>query len=47
MKLAPDTGKVSWISMWLQRVIFLAEVNVFPSKSQDSLFGLEIVDLEV
>jgi hypothetical protein len=33
--LAPKTGEVSWVSMGLRRVLFLAEVNLHPSKSQD------------
>jgi hypothetical protein len=33
--LAPKTGKLSWVSMGLQRVLPLAEVNMLPSKSQD------------
>jgi hypothetical protein len=47
MTLAPETVEVSWVSMGLQRVLFLAEVSTFLSKSQDSLFGSEVVDLEV
>jgi hypothetical protein len=47
MTLAPETGEVSWVSMGLRRVLFLAEVSTFPSKSQDSLSGSEVVDLEV
>jgi hypothetical protein len=31
--LAPKTGEVSWDSMGLRRVLFLAEVNSHPSKS--------------
>jgi hypothetical protein len=45
--LAPETGEVSWVSMGLQRVLFLAEVSTFPMKSQDSLSGPEVVDLGV
>jgi hypothetical protein len=45
--LAPKTGEVSWVSMGLRRVLFLAEVSMFPSKSLDSSSGLEVVDLEV
>jgi hypothetical protein len=45
--LAPETGEVSWVSMGLQRVLFLAEVSMLPSKSQDSSFGPEVIDLEV
>jgi hypothetical protein len=45
--LAPETSEVSWVSMGLRRVLFLAEVSMFPSKSQDSSFSLEIFDLEV
>jgi hypothetical protein len=33
--------------MGLWRVLFLAEVNMFPSKSQDSSSGSEVVDLKV
>jgi hypothetical protein len=47
MTLAPETGKVSWVSMGLRQVLFLAEVSTFPTKSQDSLSGSEVVDLEV
>jgi hypothetical protein len=45
--LAPETGEVSWVSMGLWRVPFLTEVSTLPSKSQDSLSSLEVVDLEV
>jgi hypothetical protein len=45
--LAPETGEVSWVSIGLLRVLFLAEVNTRPSESQDSSSGLEVVDLEV
>jgi hypothetical protein len=47
MTLAPETDKVSWVSMGLQRVLFLTKVDMFPSKSQGSSSGLEVVDLEV
>jgi hypothetical protein len=47
MTLAPETGEVSWVSMGLRRVPFLAEVNRFPSKSQDSSPSSEIVDLGI
>jgi hypothetical protein len=47
MTLAPKTGEVSWVSMELRQVLFLAEVSTFPSKSQDSSSGSEVVDLEV
>jgi hypothetical protein len=47
MTLAPKTGEVSWVSMGLQRVPFLAEVSTLPSESQDSSSILEVVDLEV
>jgi hypothetical protein len=47
MTLAPKTGEVSWVSMGLRRVLFLAEVCTFLTKSQDSLSGSEVVDLEV
>jgi hypothetical protein len=46
MTLAPKTGEVSWVSMGLRRVLFLAKVSVRPSKSQDLLSGLEVVALE-
>jgi hypothetical protein len=46
MTLAPETGKVSWVSMGLRRVPFLAEVSTLPSKSQDSSSGSEVVGLE-
>jgi hypothetical protein len=45
--LAPETGEVSWVSMGIRRVLFLAEVYSRPSKSQDSLPGSEIVGLGV
>jgi hypothetical protein len=45
--LAPETGEVSWVSMGLRWVLFLAKVYSCPLKSQDSLFGSEIVGLEV
>jgi hypothetical protein len=45
--LAPESGKVSWVSMGLRRVLFLAEVYSRPSKSQDPSSALEIVGLEV
>jgi hypothetical protein len=35
--LAPETGEVSWVSMGLRRVPFLAEVDTLPSKSQGIL----------
>jgi hypothetical protein len=47
MTLAPETGEVSWVSMGLPRVLFLAKVSMLSSKSQDSSSGLEVVDLEV
>jgi hypothetical protein len=47
MTLAPETGEVSWVSMGLQRVLFLAKVSTLSSKSQNSSSGLEVVDLEV
>jgi hypothetical protein len=47
MTLAPKTGKVSWGSMGLRRVLFLAEIDSYPSKSQDLSFGSNVVDLEV
>jgi hypothetical protein len=47
MTLAPKTGKVSWVSMGLQRVLFLTKVSTLPSKSQDSSPGSEVVGLEV
>jgi hypothetical protein len=33
--------------MGLRWVLILAEVSLFPSKSQDSSFGLEVAGLEV
>jgi hypothetical protein len=45
--LAPKTGEVSWVSMGLRQVIFLTEVYLRPSKSQDSSSSSEVVDLEV
>jgi hypothetical protein len=47
MTLAPETSDVSWVCMGLQRVLFLAEVSTFLTKSQDSLSSSEVVDLEV
>jgi hypothetical protein len=47
MTLAPKTGEVSWVSMGLRWVLFLAEVSMLPSKSQDSSSGSEVADLEV
>jgi hypothetical protein len=47
MTLALETGEVSWVSMGLRRVLFLAEVSTLLSKSQDSSSGSEVVDLEV
>jgi hypothetical protein len=47
MTLAPETGEVSWASMGLRRVLFLAEVITLPLKSQDSSSGSEVIDLEV
>jgi hypothetical protein len=44
--LAPETGKVSWVSMGLRRVLFLAEVDLRLSKSQYLLSGLGVVYLE-
>jgi hypothetical protein len=46
MTLAPKTSEVSWVSMGLRRVLFLAEDDSHPSKSQDLLSGLEVVVLE-
>jgi hypothetical protein len=43
----PETGEVSWDSMGLQRVLFLAEVDSYPSKSQGFSSGWNMVDLEV
>jgi hypothetical protein len=34
--LAPETGEVSWDSMGLRRVLFIAKVYLHPSKSQGS-----------
>jgi hypothetical protein len=45
--LAPETGEVSWVSMGLRRVLFLAKVYSRPSKSQDSSSGSEIIGPEV
>jgi hypothetical protein len=45
--LAPETGEVSWVSMGLRRVLFLAEVNSRPSKSHDPSSGSKVVGLEV
>jgi hypothetical protein len=47
MTLAPKTCEDSWVSMGLRRVLFLAKVSTFLSKSQDSSSGSEVVDLEV
>jgi hypothetical protein len=47
MTLAPETGEVSWDSMGLRRVLFLAEVYSRPSKSQGFSSGWKVVDLEV
>jgi hypothetical protein len=47
MTLAHETGKVSWVSMGLQRVLFLAKVSTLPSESQDSLPGSEVIGFEV
>jgi hypothetical protein len=41
--LAPETGEVSMVSMGLRRVLFLAEVDTLPSKSQDPSSGSEVV----
>jgi hypothetical protein len=43
MTLAPKTGEVSWVSMGLRRVLFLAEVYSHLLKSQDPSSGSEIV----
>jgi hypothetical protein len=45
--LAPETGEVSWDSMGLRRVLFLAEVDSYPSKSQDLFSRWRVVDPEV
>jgi hypothetical protein len=45
MALAPETGEISWVSMGLRWVLFLAEVYSRPSKSQDPLSGSEVVAL--
>jgi hypothetical protein len=45
--LAPKTGKVLWDSMGLRQVLFLAEVDSRPSKSQDLSFGWIVVVPEV
>jgi hypothetical protein len=47
MTLAPETSRVSWVSMGLRWVLFLAKVYSHPSKSQDPLSGLEVAGLEV
>jgi hypothetical protein len=46
MTLAPKTGEVSWVSMGLRRVLFLAEFSTLPSKSQDSSSGSELIDVK-
>jgi hypothetical protein len=46
MTLSPETGEVSWVSMGLRWVPFLAEVRTLPLKSQDSSSGSEVVGLE-
>jgi hypothetical protein len=45
--LAPKTSEVSWVSMGLRRVLFLAKVDSHPSKSQDPSSDSEIAGLEV
>jgi hypothetical protein len=45
--LAAETGEVSWVSMGLRRVLFLAEANSRSSKSQDPSSGSEVVALMV
>jgi hypothetical protein len=45
--LAPETGEVSWVSVGLRRVLFLVEVNLSPSKSQDPSPGSEVIGFEV
>jgi hypothetical protein len=47
MILAPETGEVSWDSMGLRRVLFLAKVNSHPSKFQGLSSGWKVVDLRV
>jgi hypothetical protein len=47
MTLAPEIGEVSWVSMGLRRVLFLAKVYSRASKSQDSSSSSEIVDLGI
>jgi hypothetical protein len=47
MTLALETGEVSWVSMGLRRVLFLTEVDSYPSKSQDLSSGSEAIVLEV
>jgi hypothetical protein len=44
--LAPETGEVSWVSMGLRRVLFLAEVDSHPSKSQNLSSSSEVVAFE-
>jgi hypothetical protein len=47
MTLALKTGEVSWVSMGLQRVLFLTEVDSRLSKSQDPSSGSGVIGLEV
>jgi hypothetical protein len=47
MTLTPETGEVSWDSMGLWRVLFLAEVYSHPSKSQGFSSDWKFVELEV
>jgi hypothetical protein len=47
MTLAPETGEVSWDSMGLWWVLFLAEVDSYSSESHDLSSGWKAVDLEV
>jgi hypothetical protein len=47
MTLAPETGEVSWDSMGLQWVLFLAEVDSYPSESRGFSFGWKAIHLEV
>jgi hypothetical protein len=47
MTLALETGEVSWDSMGLRQVLFLAELNSHPSKSQSLSSNWKVVDLQV
>jgi hypothetical protein len=45
--LAPQTGEVLWDNIGLRRVLYLAEVNSRPSKSQGFSSGWKVVYVEV